>query len=176
MVGGLSFSGGKIDKNCARLETARSFANFGSRIAYCKVMLTDDYAKKAGVSIDECLTVPPVVQVVTPVPTPIAAVSPPITVTVQLPQPELVAPPVKSTGVLTYIGDCKLYQYNTCVAFMNQAVRSVQGRNAKIVVYGPLNSGRVLGYLRSKVAASQIEPSLSDDQNDTVTISVWQAE
>jgi hypothetical protein len=59
---------------------------------------------------------------------------------------------------------------------MNQAVRSVQGRNAKIVVYGPLNSGRVLGYLRSKVAASQIEPSLSDDQNDTVTINVWQAE
>ena len=55
LLGGLSFSSGKVDKNCAVLETARSFANFGSDVAYCKTMLTDKYAKAAGVTMEDCL-------------------------------------------------------------------------------------------------------------------------
>jgi hypothetical protein len=47
---GASFGGGKVDENCAILETARSFALSGSRLAYCKTMLINKYAKK-GVSL-----------------------------------------------------------------------------------------------------------------------------
>ena len=50
-VGG-SFGGGKIDGNCAILETARLAP---SLLAKCKVYITDKYAKAAGVTLDDCL-------------------------------------------------------------------------------------------------------------------------
>jgi len=70
---GVSFGGGKIDGNCAILETARSFGVAGSWLAYCKVMLTDKYVKAAGVTLQDCLdryvpTVPEPVAVIPPAP------------------------------------------------------------------------------------------------------------
>jgi hypothetical protein len=55
MVFGGSISGGKIDKNCAGLETARSFASVGSLISYCKVMVNRKYSKEAGVTLEDCM-------------------------------------------------------------------------------------------------------------------------
>ena len=52
---GVSFGGGKIDENCARLEVARSFAAMGARIAYCKEMLSNKYTKEAGITMDDCM-------------------------------------------------------------------------------------------------------------------------
>ena len=54
---GFSFGGGKIDHNCAALEVARSFAEVGDSIAYCKVMLTNKYVKQAGVTMGDCLDI-----------------------------------------------------------------------------------------------------------------------
>lgn len=74
---GASFGGGKIDENCAILETARSFALSGSRLAYCKTMLINKYAKKAGVTLDDCMreltpTAAPAPAIAAPVPLPVA--------------------------------------------------------------------------------------------------------
>jgi len=44
---GASFGGGKIDPNCAILETARNYAISGSRRPYCTIMASDKYAFKA---------------------------------------------------------------------------------------------------------------------------------
>jgi hypothetical protein len=52
---GFSFGGGRIDENCAILETARSFALHGSDVAYCKVMVTTKASRKAGVTFDDCM-------------------------------------------------------------------------------------------------------------------------
>jgi hypothetical protein len=51
---GLSFGGGKIDENCAILETSRMAPSI---IARCKVYLLDKYAKEAGVSMEDCLPI-----------------------------------------------------------------------------------------------------------------------
>ena len=89
-VGG-SFGGGKVDKNCAILETARSFGIAGAWVAYCKVMLTDEYVKKSGTTLQDCLQryVPPAPVIVRNVlPAPAALPLPtPVTVTVNLPAP-----------------------------------------------------------------------------------------
>ena len=52
---GASFGGGKIDQNCAIIETAKVFAANGSKLAYCKTMLTNKFAKKAGITLDDCM-------------------------------------------------------------------------------------------------------------------------
>ncbi len=90
--GGLSFSGGKIDKNCAILEAARSADLHGSDIAYCKVFILDKWAKKAGVTFEDCMTTRIVPPAITPVaaPQPIV-VQPQITV---LPAPVSIPAPI----------------------------------------------------------------------------------
>jgi len=65
---GFSINGGKIDENCAILETARSFDNVGERLAACKVKISNKYAKKAGVSLEDCLRTSDPVFVSTPLP------------------------------------------------------------------------------------------------------------
>ena len=65
---GISFGGDKVDKNCQALETARYFAEYGSRLAACKVLISTDAAKKAGVTLEDCVGTPtPVVEVTTEV-------------------------------------------------------------------------------------------------------------
>jgi hypothetical protein len=54
-VFGFSINGGKIDENCARLETARSFDAVGEYFAGCKVKVNNKYAKEAGVKLEDCL-------------------------------------------------------------------------------------------------------------------------
>jgi len=55
---GLSGGFGKIDKGCDDRETARSFALLGSRLAACKVLIQEREAKRAGVTLADCLQLP----------------------------------------------------------------------------------------------------------------------
>lgn len=93
---GLSVNGGTVDSNCAILEVARSFDSVGERLAACKVKINNKYAKKAGVTLADCMTVATVVQqpMVAPrVPTPVIVnVAPPA---ISL-QPEIIVtqPPI----------------------------------------------------------------------------------
>jgi hypothetical protein len=87
---GVSFGGGKIDANCAILETANHAPN---RLARCKVYITDKYAKDAGVTLEDCMLMDdaPVVPVVeAPASAPVVAPQP-IVVNVQ---PVVVPAPV----------------------------------------------------------------------------------
>jgi hypothetical protein len=74
MFGG-SFGGGKIDEGCDQRELARSFSGV-SKVAQCKILVNTKAAKKAGVTMVDCMgpeqvavpeSVAPVV-VVTPAP------------------------------------------------------------------------------------------------------------
>jgi len=75
MFGG-SIGGGKVDPNCAILETARSFDMVNERLAACKVKISNKYAKKAGVTLEDCMHVEMVeapVPVAVEAPAPVAA-------------------------------------------------------------------------------------------------------
>ena len=67
-VGGLSFGGGGIDKNCSALITAQDYFAMGNRLAACKVITSTKASKDAGVTLADCMNVPvPVVRTVVPV-------------------------------------------------------------------------------------------------------------
>lgn len=96
---GVSFGGGKIDENCARLEVARSFAGVGNRLAYCKAMLTNKYVKQAGITLDDCVGPPPAqVVVAAPVAVPVQP-APVITVNVPAPVVTIVQAPAQPAPV-----------------------------------------------------------------------------
>lgn len=91
MVIGGSFGGGKIDGNCAILETARLAP---SLLAKCKVYITDKYAKAAGVTLEDCMqqedaALPVPVQVNDAVPTQVQ----PVVVNVQPAAPVVIPAP-----------------------------------------------------------------------------------
>jgi hypothetical protein len=91
MVVGGSFGGGKIDGNCAILETARLAP---SLLAKCKVYITDKYAKAAGVTLEDCMiqeeaAVPAPVQVESAAPVQVQ----PVVVNVQPAAPVVVPAP-----------------------------------------------------------------------------------
>lgn len=58
MAAGVSLSGGKVDENCAALETARSYALIGSKLAACKIITSTKASKKAGVTLADCMNEP----------------------------------------------------------------------------------------------------------------------
>jgi hypothetical protein len=71
MLAGAAGAFTRIDKTCQQIETARSFALYDARAAYCKVMISTKWAKKAKVTLEDCMTKEAV-----PAPTPAAAVQP----------------------------------------------------------------------------------------------------
>ncbi len=83
---GFSLGGGKIDENCAILETARSFAIHGSDLAYCMTMVTNKYAKKAGVTVEQCMQMREApAPVISAAPQPVMPALPPINLQLALP-------------------------------------------------------------------------------------------
>jgi hypothetical protein len=118
---GISAGGGKVDENCAILETARSLALAGARPAYCQVMATDKYVKKAyGKNIqkfiDDCMyqePQPPVaqpqppVQIFVPSGTPAAAVK-------ETPTPVVQAPPAPPVEPEHLVALCTFSKAITC--------------------------------------------------------------
>jgi hypothetical protein len=83
MVAGGSFGGGKVDPGCDARELARSFTS-RQTVASCKVLLSTKAAKKAGVTMEDCLgSAPEPIPVVS---TPVPVVSAP-SVSITLPAP-----------------------------------------------------------------------------------------
>lgn len=103
--GGISFGGSRTDKGCDSRATAQQFALLlNNRVAAAKILCTTKAAKRAHLTMEDCLAsvapVPSPVMVVPPVsPPPVAAPAPSITVNFpvyQFPQDTAVAkaPPV----------------------------------------------------------------------------------
>jgi hypothetical protein len=81
---GFSIGGGKIDVGCDERETARLLAAMGSRYSACKILVLEPSAKRAGVTMDDCMRVPPPAPVVVAAPAPppqIIVNTPPVTIT-----------------------------------------------------------------------------------------------
>lgn len=95
MTFGFSASAGRIDENCAILEVARNFDSAGERLAACKVKISNKYAKAAGVTLDDCMTVP--------VPTPVAIVPAPAPVVIPAPQVVVTIPKAEPAPVVTQV-------------------------------------------------------------------------
>lgn len=86
MIGG-SFGGGKVDQGCDDRELARSFSG-PQTVASCKILIATKKAKKAGITLEDCLGI---------VPTPIVAPQPvvvpePVAPVIVVVQPPLVLP------------------------------------------------------------------------------------
>jgi hypothetical protein len=185
MAFGGSISGGKIDKNCAILETARSFASMNARLAYCKTMLIDKYAKKAGITLEDCMRVPTVILTPTPIPTPVATPQP-IVIQVPaavLPPPQPVQPVVTTTGTLRDLGSFKVtrsYSTNLCptvqvvlgsngVQILDRAI-SLHG---EVTLVGNVYTTAVAtSYLR-KHGVSKVVIRAADEQDNSVGVQVW---
>jgi hypothetical protein len=178
----IGISGGfsKIDENCAILETARSFDAYGERYAACKIKVNNKYAKKAGVTLEDCMRVVVVVAPVpVAVPTPTPAPVPNIIVNVPAPMP-VVAPTVpiaEINGTLRNLGTCNLHYgkpTNVCYRVLDDAVRVLESQStARLILTGPIESTKVLSYIDGKIARSRVELRLSDDANSTLTIETW---
>jgi hypothetical protein len=64
MIGG-SFGSGKVDQGCDDRELARSFSG-PQTLASCKILINTKKAKKAGVTLEDCLGVPAQANTVVP--------------------------------------------------------------------------------------------------------------
>jgi hypothetical protein len=187
MAFGISGSGAKIDKNCAGLETARSFAAAGSRIAYCKVMVNQKFAKAAGVTMADCMTLPVVSQII-PVAPVVAAPAPmtpqPQPVIIQVPVPQPVAA-VQSTGSLQDLGSFKVtrsYSTNLCptvqtilgpggVQILNKAITLSDG--GEVILIGNVYTTAVAtNYLR-KHGVNKVVIRAADEQDSSVAVQIW---
>ena len=171
--GGLSFSGGKIDANCAILETARSLANFGSDESYCKVMLTDKYVKAAGVTMQDCLRTRKPIPVPVLIPAPVEPAQPTIIIVPEQPAPAPV-PVINTVTRLIDVGTCKLHQWNACLRILDMAVLKMEmNTDAKLVLTGPQESSKAVVYLRGKIDPSRIDMHFADEQNSTLDIQLF---
>lgn len=125
-VFGASFGGSKVDEGCDERSLAQSFLAGGSRVAYCKVLVSNKKSRKAGVTLADCLLAersrvelipaPQVASTVTPV-----VVVPAPNVTVNLPQPleyrtsvDVVAPKVRSCVVNKGTVQARVKQHKPC--------------------------------------------------------------
>jgi hypothetical protein len=186
MVFGGSISGGKIDKNCAGLETARSFASVGSLISYCKVMVKRKYSKEAGVTLEDCMTAFRPAVLPLPAPPQPAPVAPPITIVLPpTPAPMPVAVPtetVKQSASLTDLGDftvTRLTSTGTCptvavqlgargIAILNKAASS----GSEIILTGDTRDVAVAtGYLK-KHGVTHVSVHLQEA--GSVNVSIWE--
>ena len=152
---GASFGGGKVDENCAILETARSFALSGSRLSYCKTMLINKYAKKAGVTLADCMregtptAIPNPSTLVAPTPLPAAPqiiVAAPVPVAV--PAPAVAVPvsnfPPQLVGICTFASnfECSLttkaasdptHVTTICDEMIAQAIKLVKANPGTVI-------------------------------------------
>jgi len=93
---GAALGGGRIDKGCDARETARSFALLHNFTAAAKILCSTDAAKRAKLTLDDCLALVPEV---TPVAAPVPTRSEPAVVVIPLTTPAPVAAPVPAPAV-----------------------------------------------------------------------------
>jgi hypothetical protein len=177
---GFSANGGKIDENCAILETARAALNSGSRRSFCKLFLIDKYAKKAGVTMEDCMGTQPI-----PVPPPviIPEPEPPVPVAAAEPEPVIVKqqPPVgwptpTFSSTVRNVGSCPAKYWNCVLRLLDKAVLQVQNtQDAKIVLEGPPLTAKAVQYLRTRgIDPSRVTLHFSDI--DTVGVETFVVE
>jgi hypothetical protein len=193
MAFGISGSGAKIDKNCAGLETARSFASVGSLVSYCKVMVNRKYAKEAGVTLEDCMTttrptVAPTAPAPQSAPAPITIILPPTPVApVALsvgtqPTPTPAPAGLVSSGVLRDLGEftvTRLTSTGTCPSVAVQlGTRGINllskaiGIGGEIILTGETRDVAVAtGYLK-RHGVTRVSVRLEDQA--TVGVSVWE--
>lgn len=155
---GISFGGGKIDQNCAELETARQAP---SLIARCKVYITNKYVKAAGVTLEDCLNQPPPVAVVAPSPVIAPAPAPqPIVITVA--PPPIPAPVVTKTVV--EIGSAPFVHQNVVNRLLDDAIANLQtDGDATLILTGPIGTYKSLEYIKSRgIDIDRVTVKLSD--------------
>jgi hypothetical protein len=175
--GGLSFPGGagtagfsKIDKGCDSRQTAVVFHAIGNDSAAAKLLCSTDAAKRAHLTLEECATIVKPQPVIQP-----SAPSAPAPQVIVVPQP---APVItgKATARLTLhvVGSCKLPNgnpTNACYRVLDDAVLALQSNpDAKIVLTGPVESGKVVPYLQKRISANRIQIRLADEQNWNLNI------
>ena len=135
---GVSFGGGKIDENCAELEAARVGLASGNHVAFCKVYLLNKYVRKAGVTMEDCLSLPePSVTVeqgpATVIPEPTPAPQPVITINVPAPSvviipPPVVAPPPSITAASSAALAAKVHHHGKpCPVVDNDSIKKPSG-------------------------------------------------
>jgi hypothetical protein len=90
--GGISFGGSRTDKGCDSRATAQQFALLlGNRLAAAKILCTTKAAKRAHLTMEDCLAIPaPVPFTSTTVPIVSTPAPQPIQVTVNVPESKLV--------------------------------------------------------------------------------------
>lgn len=133
---GISLGGGKIDEGCDQREIARSYALLGSKLAACKVMVSNKRSLKAGVTLDDCMrlevvTPTPVVAAPAPAPEPVI---PNIIINNRFPEqvaPVVPAPEVVATPSRELIGICTFASI--------QAICQQPGKPDEIVPIKPLS-------------------------------------
>ena len=91
LIGG-SFGGGGIDRNCAAERIAQDYYAMGNRLAACKVITSTKASKDAHVTLEDCLNVPVRPIIVSPTVAPLVTPAPSITVNV--PQPQVIYIPI----------------------------------------------------------------------------------
>lgn len=169
-----------MDKNCAILETARSLANFGSDISYCRVMLTNKYVKAAGVTLDECLATR---KQVIPVSAPIEPSAPIIVNVPPQPQAEIIppvrvdAPVVENTAELRELGSCNIFNgiSNVCKRYADDAIVALNANpDTQLVLMGPHQGAGILTYLHSRgISSSRVRMSFADEQNWVLSFELY---
>src|SRR5271157_931162 len=115
MIGG-SFGAGKVDQGCDDRELARSFSG-PQTVASCKILLNTKKAKKAGITMEDCLGKPLEPVVVTQyveVPEPVAPVVIIEQAPLVLPQAPVVIPKLKRKVVRHLRPDCQNEVIRVC--------------------------------------------------------------
>lgn len=179
-VFGASAGGGKVDKGCDDRETARSFALMGNRDAAAKILCQTPAAKRAQLTLTECLAT-----FQEPVPVPV------VVAPVVIPEPKIVEKIVevqketKVTNVgsyplklVTVKGTCPV-NYTTLTpaarGVLNTAiVLAWEDPNTKIVLEGTTrNTGASVRFLLKSVSSDRIiiRPTESTDK---VNVYTWQ--
>lgn len=169
---GASFGGGKIDENCAILEAAK---NAQSKLAFCKVYVSNKYVKKAGVTLADCLAEPEAnvalvrESVFAP---PVAPLPPPI----EVETPGLTVIPATEFGTCSFPKGSRLT--NECKAVLDTAVIYSKKASGGYVVIeadsltGVLKSQATLAYLKhAGVDENNIMLRLTTTRNANVAVS-----
>src|SRR5271157_3325541 len=115
MIGG-SFGAGKVDQGCDDRELARAFSG-QQTVASCKILLNTKKAKKAGITMEDCLGKPLEPVVVTQyveVPEPVAPVVIVEQAPLVLPQAPVVIPKLKRKAVRHLRPDCQNEVIRVC--------------------------------------------------------------
>src|SRR5271157_207151 len=179
---GFSASGGRIDENCAILETARNFDSVGERLAACKVKISNKYAKAAGVTLEDCMSVPLAPVPVLPAPVP---ASQPTIIVVPQPAPVAMLPPIapiqSQTTILIDIGSCKMTNLkltNVCKRMLDDAALRLDNAptGTKLVLTGPVEAAQAASYLSNRVSRQRVEMRFSDEQNLTLDVQLFEVQ